>query len=736
MIERIRLANLGPFGGIQDVVLPEGLISIEGRYVGAKGKSNRAGKSFFAVDLLRFLFFGKHRYSQNKNLPHRSADLFKDPIYAAAHISIGEQEELTITRTYDALNKRFALELPGYTERSTDKLKQSEMQAVLEASLGCDHETAALTWMVMQDESSGIMKMSVSSRKTFLLTLFSPTSYSWDAYYAEVMQRLKIVQGRYSELQGQYAHLLQKQSELHEDELLGRRSTLQQLCDEYTAKKEHLSLQKAELQKRLADKKDTAGLRQKLANYDSTIQTSFSVITSTRKQIGLYEKQKIKRQKATQDYEQIAPKLLELDALIDPAELAQVREDYTKVARMNQRDQADLAAQFDRINNIMAFQGHGKACPVTGNSCPHGTEIDTYLNRLTHEASQLEQRIKLAEGKEKKLLQQLTTIEAYIQERDLLDRQLSGVQTILTETAAAEHDLVGLQELLKDQEAHYKQLKQERQAVDAELTQRLRVDDLAQQRQLQEYTTSIQEMAQEIVTLNKEIALVDGDLQYLQKLEKDLTLVQAELHTKDEQVQVLKALRPALSKDGIPFFNLVASISEFETEINRALSTLGTDIRVEVLPYRTMTTKEPMCMTCGYEFTNSVTKCPVCKTTRQFRKEETLELQFKGSAFNIEFSEDSGGGKLLVSLAVRLALFTALRDRGYMRGVDWWVMDEVFSPLDTAAKAAMLNFLDDLRDLYGFKQLFIISHTDLSDVIPPAIIIERDADTQSSVILA
>ena len=122
MIERIRLANLGPFGGIQDVVLPEGLISIEGRYVGAKGKSNRAGKSFFAVDLLRFLFFGKHRYSQNKNLPHRSADLFKDPIYAAAHISIGEQEELTITRTYDALNKRFALELPGYTERSTDKL--------------------------------------------------------------------------------------------------------------------------------------------------------------------------------------------------------------------------------------------------------------------------------------------------------------------------------------------------------------------------------------------------------------------------------------------------------------------------------------------------------------------------------------------------------------------------------------------------------------------------------------
>jgi DNA repair exonuclease SbcCD ATPase subunit len=141
-------------------------------------------------------------------------------------------------------------------------------------------------------------------------------------------------------------------------------------------------------------------------------------------------------------------------------------------------------------------------------------------------------------------------------------------------------------------------------------------------------------------------------------------------------------------------------------------------------------------MTCGYEFTNSVTKCPVCKTTRQFRKEETLELQFKGSAFNIEFSEDSGGGKLLVSLAVRLALFTALRDRGYMRGVDWWVMDEVFSPLDTAAKAAMLNFLDDLRDLYGFKQLFIISHTDLSDVIPPAIIIERDADTQSSVILA
>jgi DNA repair exonuclease SbcCD ATPase subunit len=83
-----------------------------------------------------------------------------------------------------------------------------------------------------------------------------------------------------------------------------------------------------------------------------------------------------------------------------------------------------------------------------------------------------------------------------------------------------------------------------------------------------------------------------------------------------------------------------------------------------------------------------------------------------------------------------LALFSVLRERGMMRGIDFWVMDEVFSPLDTAAKASMLQFMDDLRDMYGFKQLFIISHTDLSEVIPPAIIIERNEDTQESVILA
>ncbi len=736
MIERIRVANLGPFGGVQDIVLPEGLLSIEGRYVGAKGKSNRAGKSFFAVDLLRFLFFGKHRFSQNKNLPHRMADLNKDPIYGAMSISIGEDEELTVTRQYDALSKRFLLDLPGYAERSTDKLKQSEMQAVLEAAIGCDHEMAALSWMVMQDESSGIMKMSVSARKTFLLTLFSPNDYAWEGYHAEAIKRYKLVQGRYTELQGQYAHLLERQAELDEQELNARRQVLQDLINNLTQQKEELAIQKTELQRELIKTHDVSGLKQEIQQYDTTIQNIFNVISSTRTQIGKHEKQLVQRVQAQKDYDKIEKKLFEVDGLLDLAEIAKVRGDYTTVAKRNQRSQADMDAQFEQINNIMSFQGHGKACPVTGKSCPQGAEIDTMLKRLTQEASSLEQQLKLDEGKEKKLLQRLTTLEAYAQERDTLERQLSGLQVILQNTESVEQDLYGLKETLKDQEIRYRQMKQERQDKEAELIRLSKVDNLAQKRQIQELGQTIQTLAHEISLSAKEIASIDGDLHYLQKLERDLKTIQREMQMKDEQFQVLKALRPALSKDGIPFFNLVASISEFETEINRALTTLGTDIKVEVTPYRTMTTKEPMCLVCGYEYTNSISKCPVCKSTRQAKREETLELQFRGSAFNVEFSEDSGGGKLLVSLAVRLALFTALRDRGQMRGVDWWVMDEVFSPLDTAAKASMLNFLDDLRDLYGFKQLFVISHTDLSDVIPPAIVIERNADTQSSLILA
>lgn len=736
MIERIRVANLGPFGGVQDIVLPEGLISIEGRYVGAKGKSNRAGKSFFAIDLLRFLLFGKHRYTQNKNLPHRAANLSTDPVYGAITIGLGDDEEITVTRQYDAMSKRFLLELPGYAERSTDKLKQSEMQSVLEASLGCDHETAALTWMVMQEDSSGIMKMSLSARKTFLLTLFSPTQYSWDAYQAEAAKRFKLVQGRFSELQSRYAHYLQKQAELDPQSLLSRKETLQAMLAGFMRDKEALSIQKAEFQRDMARQNDTTELTQYIARCDANIQAVFNVIASTKKQLGVFERQIAKHKQAQEDFEKIEPKFFKIDGLLNPTELVQVRNEYSKIAKSNQRGQADLEAQFDRINNITAFQGHGKACPVTGNACPQGAEIDVYLDRLVHEASSLEQQLKLAGGKEKKLLQRLTVLETHTQEKDLLDRQLSGLRAILQDTESAEQDMDGLASTLEDHTIRYRQLKEERQEKNAELTRLSKIDNLAQQRQIQELTQSIQSLAQEITITSKEIASIDGNLQYIKQLEKDITLVQTEMGVKDEQVQVLKALRPALSKDGIPFFNLVASISEFESEINRALTTLGTDIRVEVVPYRTMTTKEPMCMVCGYEYTNSIVKCPVCATRRQARREETLELQFRGSAFNVEFSEDSGGGKLLVSLAVRLALFTSLRERGYMRGVDWWVMDEVFSPLDTAAKASMLNFLDDLRDLYGFKQLFIISHSDLSDVIPPAIIIERDMDTQTSTILS
>ena len=119
----------------------------------------------------------------------------------------------------------------------------------------------------------------------------------------------------------------------------------------------------------------------------------------------------------------------------------------------------------------------------------------------------------------------------------------------------------------------------------------------------------------------------------------------------------------------------------------------------------------------------------------RYKKKETLEVRMKGRVFDVDFDEDSGGGKQKVAMAIRLALFNVLRDRGMLGNVDMWCLDEVFAPLSDVGKFNMLNSFESVCNQYNIRQLFLVTHTDISSIIPPAVIIQRsDADQESRII--
>lgn len=735
MIESIRVANLGPFRGVQEVTLGEGILSIEGRYVGKKGKSNRAGKSFFAVDLLRFLLYGRHRYTRMEKIINRTAQPKNDPVYGAVTLSLPGDESVTALRNYDTFVSRFLLELPSFGGTNLDKMKQGELQALLDSTLGCTGDDALLTWLVMQGQANGIMDLQLSQRKSFLLSLFSTVQYPWEAYYAETSDRVKQVTGRQMELSNQFTRMADAMQ-------LQSKETLMAQLEEEKVQKEQLETQRDELiaeRARIQEqiKKDDIGTLQNTVDMlDSKVQSTHSALTITRRQIITLTRNVEKLEMAKTDLNEAEQAYLKVSEGLDISKLPILRAEYQTSLKHNQHLLGEFSALTDRISNIDQFQGHGKACPVTGEACPQGADIATYRITLVNQADRLQADLKTSTQKEQTLQQEVAVMESRVSDAQSLEKHILGLREVIKEHGSAPVDLKMLQKVITEQEQAYADLRQEKQDAEKQLQMARQRGELQYQRMLQDLDNVYRTLTNQIKTHEGNMAKLNGEVQYLNRVEADIKMVRSEMRRQEDRLQVLKALRPALAKDGIPFLGLVASINEFEAEINRALMNLGSDIRVEVSPYRQMSTWEPLCGACGYEFTSTIKKCPVCQELRTRRREETLEIQLRGSAFNVDFQEDSGGGKLLVSLAIRLALFSVLRERGHMQGIDFWVMDEVFSPLDMSAKASMLQFMDDLRDMYGFKQLFIISHTDMSEVIPPSIIIERNSETQESIILA
>ncbi|MNC39062.1 hypothetical protein D3C75_876990 [compost metagenome] len=90
-----------------------------------------------------------------------------------------------------------------------------------------------------------------------------------------------------------------------------------------------------------------------------------------------------------------------------------------------------------------------------------------------------------------------------------------------------------------------------------------------------------------------------------------------------------------------------------------------------------------------------------------------------------DFSMDSGAGKVMVSIAVRIASIRMLVRRCGI-GCSMLFFDEVFAMLDAVNRRGIMEFiLDTLRE-FGFEQIFCISHQkDVSDMLRDNVLITK-----------
>jgi exonuclease SbcC len=171
---------------------------------------------------------------------------------------------------------------------------------------------------------------------------------------------------------------------------------------------------------------------------------------------------------------------------------------------------------------------------------------------------------------------------------------------------------------------------------------------------------------------------------------------------------VYATLEEAFSRDGIPALVIDAAIPQIEETANEILSRLS-DGRMTV-------------------------RLSTQKQTQTAGIRETLDIVVSDAQGERLYEDWSGGERLRIDLAVRIALGQMLATRTGAQ-IETLILDEVCAPLDETGEDALIDCINRLRPSFGC--ILLITHREgLKDRLPSQIIVSKDGGASTVSIAA
>ena len=165
-----------------------------------------------------------------------------------------------------------------------------------------------------------------------------------------------------------------------------------------------------------------------------------------------------------------------------------------------------------------------------------------------------------------------------------------------------------------------------------------------------------------------------------------------------QQINRLKALERAFSKDGVPALLIEQALPEIETQANDILDRLSAGgMSVRFATQRQLKSKD--------------------------EKRETLDILISNSAGMREYEMFSGGEAFRVNFAIRLALSRVLAHRAGAR-LQTLFIDEGFGSQDNEGRQRLIEAINLVRP--EFERILVITHLEeLKDQFPARIEVEK-----------
>lgn len=203
-----------------------------------------------------------------------------------------------------------------------------------------------------------------------------------------------------------------------------------------------------------------------------------------------------------------------------------------------------------------------------------------------------------------------------------------------------------------------------------------------------------------------------------------------EIAKAERGARVAQLVARGLGGSGIAAKIAAASLSGLEARANALLAGQGLSF---VLTWeRELSDPAPACAECGhvYEKRTRARECPSCGALRSRKKSDEVDVLVDDGSGEIEdVRTKSGGAKVLVASAIRLAGGMMLRER---RGSPLEVafIDEPFGELDGENRDALARTFSGLLSSVGLEQAFVVSHdAQLLSGLPARVVVTREGST-------
>jgi len=340
--------------------------------------------------------------------------------------------------------------------------------------------------------------------------------------------------------------------------------------------------------------------------------------------------------------------------------------------------------------NLVGFDG---VCPIDGGDCPRSSEICENEKVLAEKASEAlrelrkaEEDVRVASDDLKSLERLQTALRANVRELNAVEARIESMQDAGT-VAERKKDLARLKKAAAGK------------------------DDPREE---------LEELRSDLSDMLKDQAIREEACVEVEKIDREL------LPKVEEDSAVLTYAKHVVGRRGIPSVQIESAAIEIEKMANDVLAKMQVEPRVRFSFLSELGEKAKACSSCGAVFESGARRCSLCGATRGNEVVDKLSVKVVTGGRVQPFKLDSGGGKDLIALAVRIAISKFL-------GVRVLFLDEVCGSLDDENLRLAVQLISRLTTEEGFDQVFVISHrSEIADALPANIVVEKDSSGEFS----